>query len=250
MVVTPGRRSWGRLLRRARPLSPQQAAREGGWLVLAPHPDDETLGCGGLIAALAACGGAVTVAILTDGSGSHVGAPGWSASRVAHVRAREAGAALRQLGHSAQAVTLGWRDAAPLPAGSPPFEASVDRLVALCRARRIRRIIASWEGDPHCDHEAAAQLATAVARRLGVVPRFYCVWGWTVADLDHRLAGWKALSIPVARWRGRQRRALDRHATQLGGRIAGAPDRFVLPRPMRRLVDASHLLLLEPRHAP
>src|SRR5262245_24685447 len=40
-------------------------------LVLAPHPDDESLGCGGLIAACQAQGHPVHVLVLTDGAGSH-----------------------------------------------------------------------------------------------------------------------------------------------------------------------------------
>ena len=246
----PGRRSHARLIRRARRLSIAAAAREGGWLILAPHPDDETLGAGGLIAGLAATGGTARVVFVTDGSGSHPDAPGWKPRRIANVRAAEARAALRMLGHHAQPVMLGWRDAAPHAEGSPAFEASVRALVALCRRERLSRVVASWDGDPHCDHEATARLATAVAARLRVRPRFYCVWGWTVPDLDARLASMRAVAISVARWRGAQRRALACHRTQMGGRIAGAAERFVLPRPMRRLVDAAHLILLEHQDAP
>jgi LmbE family N-acetylglucosaminyl deacetylase len=43
--------------------------RAGSALVLAPHFDDEVLGCGGLIAQLAASGAVVRVLFLTDGSG-------------------------------------------------------------------------------------------------------------------------------------------------------------------------------------
>lgn len=39
-------------------------------LVLAPHPDDEVLGCGGLLALHAAAGRAVSVAVATDGTGA------------------------------------------------------------------------------------------------------------------------------------------------------------------------------------
>ncbi|HTI01677.1 MAG TPA: PIG-L family deacetylase, partial [Acidisoma sp.] len=39
-------------------------------LILAPHPDDETLGCGGLIAQCCAAGMPPHVAIMTDGSHS------------------------------------------------------------------------------------------------------------------------------------------------------------------------------------
>ncbi len=97
---------------------------------------------------------------------------------------------------------------------------------------------------------AAAALAREVGRRTGIAPRFYGVWAWTVSDLKIRLRAMRAVALPVAAWRGHQRRALACHRTQLGGRIAGAADRFVLPRSMRRLVDATHILLLEPRDAP
>ncbi|MGE3880112.1 MAG: PIG-L deacetylase family protein [Planctomycetota bacterium] len=40
-------------------------------LVVAPHPDDETLGCGGTIARLRALGARVDVVVCTDGSRSH-----------------------------------------------------------------------------------------------------------------------------------------------------------------------------------
>lgn len=245
MVVTPGRATWRRVRQRARVVSPAAFPQRGSCLVLAPHPDDETLGAGGLIAASAAAGREPVVAFLTDGSGSHVDAPGWSPHRVAGVRAGEARAALRSLGCRDEPIMLGWRDAAPHPAGSPAFARTVRRLAALCRRRGIRIVVSSWDGDPHCDHEAAAAVARAVAARLRTRPLFYCVWGWTLPDLDRRLRPMRAIALPTTRWRGHQRRALAQHRTQLGGRIAGAHDRFVLPRAMRRLVDASHLILLE-----
>jgi LmbE family N-acetylglucosaminyl deacetylase len=40
-------------------------------MVLAPHPDDETLGCGGLITELTAKGRPPVVVVVTDGTGSH-----------------------------------------------------------------------------------------------------------------------------------------------------------------------------------
>lgn len=40
-------------------------------IVFAPHPDDETLGCGGTIAELASRGNNVNIVFLTDGTSSH-----------------------------------------------------------------------------------------------------------------------------------------------------------------------------------
>jgi LmbE family N-acetylglucosaminyl deacetylase len=55
----------------APPLPPDRctAVRAGSALVLAPHHDDEVLGCGGLLAQLIAAGAAVRVLFLTDGGG-------------------------------------------------------------------------------------------------------------------------------------------------------------------------------------
>lgn len=44
-----------------------QSSEAGPVLIIAPHPDDETLGCGGLIARRAAEGRRVVVAVVTDG---------------------------------------------------------------------------------------------------------------------------------------------------------------------------------------
>lgn len=247
-MVTPRHASWRRAVLRARPLSLARAARDG-WLVIAPHPDDEALGAGGLIASLAKRGAALKVAFLTDGSGSHVGAPGWGARRVAALRASEARAALRALGLAELPLALGWRDAAPHASGSRAFERTVRRLVALCRRAGLRRVVATWDGDPHCDHQAAAQVARAVARRIGVTPLFYCVWGWTRDDVEQALAQARPIVFHAPQHRGAARRALACHRSQLGGRITGAHDRFVLPRAMRRLTDRPFTMLLEERDA-
>lgn len=61
-------------------------------LVIAPHPDDEVLGCGGTIARYAAAGGEVYIAIITKGW-----APLFPAAQVAQVRS-EARAAAELLG--------------------------------------------------------------------------------------------------------------------------------------------------------
>lgn len=59
-----------------RPPGWTETVRAASALVLAPHFDDEVLGCGGLLAQLAAAGAAVRVLFLTDsGGGEEVGDP-------------------------------------------------------------------------------------------------------------------------------------------------------------------------------
>ena len=49
------------------PASPSGEIPVGATLVIAPHPDDETLGCGGMIATRAAEGRRVVLVVVTDG---------------------------------------------------------------------------------------------------------------------------------------------------------------------------------------
>lgn len=64
-------------------------------LVVAPHPDDETLGCGGTLALLRRRGCSVRVLVVTDGA---AGDPAHYVDDVVAVRQAECRAALAQLG--------------------------------------------------------------------------------------------------------------------------------------------------------
>ncbi|WP_188782244.1 PIG-L family deacetylase, partial [Sinomonas atrocyanea] len=81
-------------------------------IVLAAHPDDETLGAGGLIAHAARAGAAVHVIVATDGEASHPDSPTLTRARLAEVRRREVGAAVAALAPSATFRRLGLPDGA------------------------------------------------------------------------------------------------------------------------------------------
>ena len=66
----------------------------GNVLVIAPHPDDESLGCGGLLSMLAAAGRSLHIVFVTDGGASHPHSRTWSRSRLALQREQEAAEAL------------------------------------------------------------------------------------------------------------------------------------------------------------
>ncbi len=67
-------------------------------LVVAPHFDDEVLGCGGLLARLTAAGGLVRVLFLTDGGGGEAGSETPARDAYRRRRREEAAAACRALG--------------------------------------------------------------------------------------------------------------------------------------------------------
>lgn len=243
-MTTPGGRAHARLVRRARPMSLTRASKSGPWLVLAPHPDDEALGAGPLLAALAGAGDRPHLAFLTDGSASHPDAPGWSERRLAGARRREGERAARALGLTRPTLWLSWRDARPPLPGSTEWRRTVRRLGAHLRRNRIRQLVTSWGGEGHCDHEGAARLADAAARaaRAPIMVRSVAVWGWTEASLSERTRSLGVRSVPVTFGGPAAHRALLQHRSQLSTRIPGG---FRLPRAMWGLMRRSPLLLFD-----
>ena len=76
-------------------------------VVLAPHPDDEVLGVGGLLALPARAGSRVLIVAVTDGEASHPGSDALPPGLLARTRATETLAALAALGLPAGVRRLG-----------------------------------------------------------------------------------------------------------------------------------------------
>lgn len=194
------------------------------FLVLAPHPDDEALGCGGLLSAAAASGHPAAIAWLTDGARSHPNSRAWPPARLAARRRAEAEAAAGVLGVApARRLFLDAPDGAAPHAGAA-FDELAARLEAFAADHAIGTVFATWIGDPHGDHGAAAKLAAAVCARGGLRHVAYPVWAWTAPKRD-----WPpALRLDVAAHLARKRQALAAHASQLPGGIVDDPEGFAM----------------------
>lgn len=183
------------------------------WVVLAPHQDDEAIGTGALIIDTARRGTLAGVVFLTDGAASHPDSAIVSTRRLAALRRREAAASLRILaGPRTPATFLDWPDAHPFRPGSPPFDRAARRLAAVLRSRGADALAVTASDEPHCDHEAAAQLAeasVALARRP-VRIFFYGVWSSPALR-----AGYRCLRLDGRPVRALRQRALDCHRSQL-----------------------------------
>ncbi|AHF00130.1 PIG-L deacetylase family protein [Thioalkalivibrio paradoxus] len=128
---------------------------DGPWLVLAPHPDDETFGMGGALALARGNGQAVRVLVLTDG------ACGGEGADLVHRRESETRAAVALLGG---AEIEFWR----VPdRGLEVTEDLVQKLASLLSAQAYRAVFFPHPGEPHPDHRACAGLAWAALRASG-----------------------------------------------------------------------------------
>lgn len=167
---------------RALPVVPLETILgDGGLLVLAPHQDDESLGCGGLIAAARAAGRGVTVAFLTDGAGSHPNSQAYPPERLRLVRQGEAKTALALLGVEASHVVFMRLPDTDAPHDGEKFETAVEALAVLIGDDEVT-IATTWIHDPHGDHGSAAKIARAASRLTGRPLVFFPVWGWTLPD--------------------------------------------------------------------
>jgi LmbE family N-acetylglucosaminyl deacetylase len=145
------------------------------YLIVAPHPDDETLGCGALLARLTEAGTPVEVAIVTDGRGSHV-SQAITPDVLAAVRATECVEACRLLGIDSTRVHQFGIEEGSLAASSTDV---VARLVELIDASQSTDVFVPSSLDWHDDHVAVNKAAShAVAQRPRVRLFEYPVWFW------------------------------------------------------------------------
>ena len=126
----------------------------GRTLVVAPHPDDETLGAGGTIARLAKAGHQVTVAVVTTGQ-----PPDYSASDVAKVR-HEAEQAHAILGVR---QTL-WLDLPAARLVETPRRALNAALQKVIAQTEPTTMLLPFVGDVHIDHQLTFEAGMVAAR--------------------------------------------------------------------------------------
>ena len=228
------------------PLAALEDITGGCALVLAPHPDDESLGCGGLIAQSCACGQPPVVVVLTDGAGSHPQSRSHPAHRLRAVRETETIAALDCLGLASDRVVFLRLPDTAAPVAGPGFADAVEAVVAVSRRYGCRALLTSWRHDPHCDHESAALIGDAAARALGIPRRAYPVWGRTL-PADTPVGPASGLRLHVAPWQAAKRRAIRCHRSQWAGLITDDPSGFQMQPSFMALFDTPHELFLEPQ---
>ena len=223
-------------------------------LVVAPHPDDETLGCGGAIALLRQLDLDVKVAVVSDGTQSHPNSFAYPPYALKQLRERESLAALAVLGVEPAAVTfLG------MPDGAVPFVLHQDGMVeadAVTRGhgdgeinKRIQEyraaifsicqyisdltpsiIFLPWRKDPHPDHRASWQLVTTACKRLNYKPRIieYPIWDWDKEqrqDFPDSVNAWRLDITKVIKLK---KQAIAQYRSQISDLIQDDPEGFRL----------------------
>lgn len=189
---------------------PAVVGDSGRIVVVAPHPDDEVLGCGGLLAMATAAGLPCVIVSVSDGEACYPDHPAWPPQRLRRARALELRRALRELGLWSPRI-----ERLRLPDGDiAGHEATLaDALRARLRAGDAVFVTAGFDGHP--DHEACARATHAAAG--GDTRVFeYPIWAGRFDE-----AAGVAARMPVALMlpthvRERKLAAIGRFATQTG----------------------------------
>ncbi|MCE4226631.1 PIG-L family deacetylase [Methylobacterium sp. C25] len=201
----------------------------GGLVVVAPHPDDESLGCGGLITLASAANRPVRLVVLSDGCGSHTHSLLYPPERLRALREVETLAAVAELGLASDAVRFLRLPDAGVPSKGPQAEAAAGSIVEAAHACGAGAVCVTWGRDPHCDHQAAAAIvALARPRLVGVRIFAYPVWGHTLPAEADVGAPPRGVRLDVTGAIEAKRQAVAAHASQTTALIADDPGGFRL----------------------
>jgi LmbE family N-acetylglucosaminyl deacetylase len=176
-------------------LASLEATRPRRLVVVAPHPDDEVLGAGGLLQSMTSARVPMVLVAVTDGEASH---PRTQAAGhdLARMRTRESCRALERLGCGAPRVhRLGVADGGVADHTGLVADFLADLLGPddLC--------LVPWRSDGHPDHDATGRAAVAAARSTRTPVLEYLVWAW-------HWAGPQSTDVP---WERCRRLNLSRH---------------------------------------
>ncbi len=213
-------------------------------LIVAPHPDDETLGCGGAIALLRQLNLSVAVLVVSDGTKSHPNSLTYPPSALKQLREEESLAALEILGVEPEAVTFwGMPDGA---VNSIESHQATARCFVYLNNLTPSIIFLPWRKDPHADHRASWQIFSAACQNLANPPRIleYPIWDW---DRQQRGSSIETATV----WRFDIRSVLDlkqsaiaQYLSQISDLIDDDPEGFRLtPEMLKNFIQPWEIYL-------
>jgi LmbE family N-acetylglucosaminyl deacetylase len=154
-------------------------------IIFAPHPDDETLGCGGTILKKKQAKAEVKIVFMTDGRQSHGHLI--EVNKLISIRAKEALAASQQLGLTGPDIIFLEFEDGQL---HQHRDAATQRVIQLLSHYRPDEVFIPYSMEPPLDHSATNEIVLAALRncRIRATVYEYPIWFW------HH---WPWVNIPI-----------------------------------------------------
>lgn len=159
------------------PLAPEQCVTGfGTTLVVAPHADDESLGCGGIISLARKYGQTVYILLLSDGVLSHPNSMEFPKDKLRETRENELLEAASFLGVEAENIIFCRYPDRNVPnKSSDGFADAVANMSKMLSILKPQSIFVPWRRDPHSDHRAAFDLIMAAEKEHAKIYE-YPIW--------------------------------------------------------------------------
>ena len=199
------------------------------FIVLAAHPDDESLGAGGLMARLHGLGAQVQVLLCTAGEASHPDSPSTTPEQLAGLRLREFAGALGRLVPDASWRYLGLPDGKLAGHRNQILAAIGEAAAATGRAGDRIVLVAPYRNDGHTDHDTLGSVAAEAAAASGHGLLEYPVWYWLWAGPeDPAWQSWLRLPLTPAEELAKAQ-AMAAHTSQVRALSEQPGDEVLLP---------------------
>ncbi|MBW4517669.1 MAG: PIG-L family deacetylase [Timaviella obliquedivisa GSE-PSE-MK23-08B] len=217
------------------PLYSVEAIATSPVLIVAPHPDDECLGCGGAIALLRSLGCNVHILVMSDGTMSHPNSQQYPATALRSLREQETRSAMTTLGVDINQITfLGLPDSAVPISTKAEFSAVVLTCQRYLKAIAPQTVFLPWRQDPHADHRATWQILTSAL--ISPYPRLieYPIWDWDLTQRGDRgdFSSLRAWRLDIQAVRKLKQDAIATYRSQVTDLISDDPLGFRLSAEM------------------
>ncbi|MBD2774466.1 PIG-L deacetylase family protein [Iningainema tapete] len=201
-------------------------------MVFSPHQDDETFGCGGMIALKRELGIPVVVTFLTDG---HInGGVGLSKDEIIQIRKSEALSALGILGVAPSNVHfLAKPDGALQNLHQQERQQTIEQLSELLKFYQPEEVYVPHCQDTHTDHEATYELVTIALSQAGIDVELlqypiWLLWRKSLLTLLKIQNTTSAYRLSIKSVREKKKQAIAAYCSQLKSLPYGFVEKFLI----------------------
>lgn len=237
-------KSWGGLEELPATTAAELAPPGRRAIIIAPHPDDEILACGGLLQQLHAQGTHTVLVAVTDGTASHPGSALLTPAELARLRPMETATALAALGMIGSSGPQLLRARIPDGQVGTNIDQLHNLLLQLLRPDDV--VFVTWRQDGHPDHEACGVAAALAARACRATLIEMPVWGWHWSEPGDGRMPWRRacrLQLNATELR-RKRRAVACFQTQLHDDPSTGQQAVLGPHVLERLLQPYEIFFL------